>query len=70
MMFNQIYLKYSGGWGGEWHFLELFTWYYSIYDLCIEAYIFLMNTLVDYFNYLLVGRLVLYNSVINLQNNK
>lgn len=59
MMFNQIYL-----------ILELFTWYYSIYDLCIEAYIFLMNTLVDYFNYLLVGRLVLYNSVINLQNNK
>lgn len=67
MMFNQIYLKYSGGW---WHFLELFTWYYSIYDLFIEAYIFLMNTLVDYFNYLLVGRLVLYNSVINLQKNK
>lgn len=44
--------------------------YMILFDLCIEAYIFLMNTLVDYFNYLLVGRLVLYNSVINLQNNK
>lgn len=68
MMFNQIYLKYSGGVGGG---MTLFRIIYMIlFDLCIEAYIFLMNTLVDYFNYLLVGRLVLYNSVINLQNNK